>query len=166
VKLHWPSWPGAAQLVQEPSQLLLQQKPSTQLPEAHWSAAVQVPPSALTGAQLPDVQTSPWSQSIEVEHWVGQLTSAPLQTNGAQSPFSGAVPAGIGRHSPSMPAVSQRAQEPEQADSQQKPLTHEPVVQTEFFVQTWPCVRFWMQAPPSQTWPSMQSASDWQLPRH
>jgi hypothetical protein len=58
-----PTLPEAAQVRQAPAQAVLQQTPSTQMPEPHFAASVQGCPSAIPGA-------SPWGESVPPPSWV------------------------------------------------------------------------------------------------
>jgi hypothetical protein len=51
-----PSEPAMLQASQAPAQAVLQQRPSAQLPEVHWLAAVQVVPLVCFTTQVPPLQ--------------------------------------------------------------------------------------------------------------
>ena len=63
-----PALPATLQASHWPAQALLQQRPSTQLPLAHWPAAPQEPPFATRGTQTPAEHQSPEAQSELLAH--------------------------------------------------------------------------------------------------
>jgi hypothetical protein len=56
IGLQVPTLPATSQAAHRPSQAVLQQTPSTQLPLPHWSAALQLPPGFFFGVQTPAAQ--------------------------------------------------------------------------------------------------------------
>ncbi len=54
--VHVPAEPATSQAWHWPEQLALQHTPSTQMPELHWFAALQPPPSAFLALQTPAEQ--------------------------------------------------------------------------------------------------------------
>ncbi len=73
---------AAEQALQAPVHAVLQQNPSAQKPEAHWLAAVQVPPLVFLATQAVPEQKSPAMQSVSAAH-VSLHAVAP-QTSGEQ----------------------------------------------------------------------------------
>ncbi len=71
------------QLTQAPVQALLQQTPSTQKPDAHWLASVQLVP-VICLPQLPLRHLIPGAQSPSDAQRVTQALAAVSQPNGAQ----------------------------------------------------------------------------------
>ena len=78
--LQVPTFPMRLQASQAPSQAVLQQTPSTQLPDEHWLFAEQMAPLAYFA-----VQERFWQKCVEMQfasavHEVGQSFELPPQT--------------------------------------------------------------------------------------
>ncbi|MEN9798180.1 MAG: hypothetical protein RL653_1876 [Pseudomonadota bacterium] len=149
----------AAQVSHPPAHALSQQTPSAQVPEAHPLSAVQAVPRGRRIAQVPASQKRPALQSPSVTQAPGQAGPSPEHAKGAQSP---GWPAGSTVHVPSAAAPSERAQAahpPSHAVSQQTPSTHWPETHWVGPAQAAPVALFAVQAPASQWWPLLQSAS-------
>jgi hypothetical protein len=95
-----PTAPSRVQEEQEPSQAELQQTPSTQKPVPHSAAVVQAAPGVSGGVQIPERQTNPEEQSLDVRHIAGQLVLVPSQWSGAQASLA---PAATGEQVPMWP---------------------------------------------------------------
>jgi len=81
---HVPTRPVCAQLTHAPRQLLLQQTPSVQNPDAHSESLAHTAPRGFA-PQLPLTQLTPLTQSKSVLHVTTQAPVEGSQLNGAQS---------------------------------------------------------------------------------
>lgn len=120
-----------AQVRQGPVQLLLQQRPSTQFPDAHSQLAVQALPFAFSATQLPEpVEAEQYEldlhalEHVPPVHDEAQLPLLPQVY--APQPLSGSVPAVRLVHLPRFPAMLQALHGPLQVVSQHRPSTQLP----------------------------------------
>jgi hypothetical protein len=120
-----------AQLRHDPVQLVLQQRPSTQLPDAHSQFELHVAPLDFSATQLPvPVELEQYALVLQAEEQVPpeqlelQLPLDP-QVYWPQ-PFSGSVPAGRLVQVPRLPARLQARQGPVHVVLQQRPSTQLP----------------------------------------
>jgi hypothetical protein len=118
----------AAHTSQAPPQLVLQQKPSTQLPLVHWTLLVQAFPLASVPVQLLDEQKLPPAHWAPLVQLVWQAAE-PLQTYGAHEGLP-VLPAASTVQVPLIEApraTEQTSQAPPHAVLQQKPSTQLPL---------------------------------------
>ena len=79
-KVQVPTVPARLQASHAPPQAVLQQTPSTQLPEVHSLAAAQAVPLAFFATQAPAEQYDVETQLPSTVQLTGQLSALPVQT--------------------------------------------------------------------------------------
>jgi hypothetical protein len=119
-----------AHVRQEPVQLVLQQRPSTQWPEAHSQFSLQVLPLDFSGTHVPlPVDAEQYALDLHSELQV-PVQDASHTPPAAQSkrphPFSGSVPAGRFVHVPTLPARLHARHGPVHVELQHTPSTQLP----------------------------------------
>ncbi|MEN9797934.1 MAG: hypothetical protein RL653_1630 [Pseudomonadota bacterium] len=122
--MHVPTLPGTLQAWHVAVQAPLQQTPSTQWPELHWLAAVQLCPTTRFGSHAPALQWLPALQSASEPQGFAQAP-VPLQCASPHSP-AGSVPAGLGVQVPMLPGALHTWHVPPQAALQHTPSTQCP----------------------------------------
>jgi hypothetical protein len=140
------------------SQARSQQKPSTQWPLRHCSAAVQAAPSSRLTTHAPATHADPGAQSAPFAQEDGHPAAVPSHTYGEQDGVPGA-PSAAGRHAPTEPARSHASHEPAHATLQHTPSAQCPLAHSVPEPHATPSALRATQAPPTQVCVAAQSAA-------